>query len=128
MHFANRSPDPVTKVSAHFLINADVGGERESAVPIISFGYLAPCSEVTINRNDLKSWDTKREIPYGDRTRIGIMALVFTDSSGKEWVRTPWSLDNDVSVLPGITRIKHLGTKPLVTMRSISPCGVAVSP
>ncbi len=124
MHFANRSPDPVTGVSVHFLINTEAGGAKESEVPIISFSYLAPCSEVTINKSDLKKWYTKGEIPRGEKTHIGVMALVFTDSNGKEWARTPWSLDNDTdkSNLPGITKLKPLGTKPLDDLRSISQC------
>ncbi|MFD9885251.1 hypothetical protein ACFWZT_27740 [Streptomyces alboflavus] len=128
MHFANRSPDPVTDISVHFIINAEFEDEPESATPIISFKYLAPCSEIKIDRDDLKKWDKGRVIPYGDRTSMAPMALVFTDANGKNWARTPWSLDNDVSNLPGITKIKPLGTKPLAGMRSTSPCGVAANP
>jgi hypothetical protein len=114
INIMNRSPDPVTGVFVGMWLGkapvGDIPGDddiEEGAMYLLPLPSLRPCSVITVSAAGLRyRFDGDR----ADRTfdfvdsvkwKAEVVAIVFTDANGVEWVRTPQELlrsDSEVGI------------------------------
>ncbi|MFC9956043.1 hypothetical protein ACFVIB_01590 [Streptomyces nigra] len=127
LHVKNGSVDPVSDLTLAFRIHeVTVGGIRGSrGLYVETFPGLAPCSELMIE-NGMLALEGK---PVPPHMELRVAGLAFTDSNGKEWLRTAGALKmSRTAVIEWEGDVFHQlheepvrPTRPPV-VKSVSPC------
>ncbi|MGQ4386591.1 hypothetical protein [Streptomyces sp. SAS_270] len=129
LHIMNRSPDPVTDVSAGFLVRKGAWGDDSADEPgrygglYVDLPNLPPCSEMIVKPESLRwhvpNGTSPRELPADARVFIEWMGFVDRDSN--RWLRQDGALLPFLENVPdGVTKVevrpdsREEGTVPIL--------------